>query len=800
MEPIGKKTKKIMCKVAMGAMLSLPLAAFSAPFTMQAVEEAGKNIQEVTAVPGSQAKELQALLDTNTGGDALVVNIPAGNYELNSTLYISSNTTIRAEKDAHFIKTKVYGAMLEGKLTNDKGGYGGCHDIAVEGGIWDSKPVMDGEEGTETFRFIHCSGVSIKDVVLCNVPEGSHLVVFSGTENATVENCEFYGYGRGGDGKTEKEALQFDVAHDVETTPTFQDVFWDELPCRNITIQNCNFHDYSRAFGSHTAVKGIYHDGIVLKNNTVKNISDIAFKLFNYTNTTISGNTFENCGWGVFVYTWLDVEESADGGRMYLEPLKERTLTLPEDCNVVIENNTFTMGEKGKTEGDAVRICGSGEIPLPGVTVRNNIISDSRRYGIFATHAPRLEISGNQISNTKTNGILIEQDSTAAVIRNNAVKSAGGLAAIGVYTGSDGAVVAGNELTTPKGSGIYLYNGVKNCVVGPTDKAAKDTDGNTITKPGTTGIHITNDCSENTVQYNKITQAAEDGIWVYSSKNNKIIGNSISSCGNTGIHVTEKSSGNTVNSNTIDKPGENGIWLHDSEKCSVSSNTVTSPKTIGIYVTEKSNKAVLKKNKITSAGEDGIWVSGSTGSTVSSNTIKGYAGKAEKNYGIGIYQSGGTKSAYVKVEGNTITGSGKKTTNDAIRVSTSDYVLVNKNTIKTPAGYGVYIYKSKNSKTSANKITKPVKGGIYATTECDKATISGNTVSTPGDTAIMIYQAKASTVTGNTVKTTSTLAGIRISQSNNTAVKKNKVTGAKKGQEVWITGSEGCKEEGNTIE
>lgn len=785
----------------MGVMLSLPLAVFSVPCLAQAVEEAGKKVKEVTAVAGSQTKELQALLDSNADGsyDELVVNIPGGSYELDGTLYLSSNTTIRASRDAHFKKTKVYGAMLEGKLVDDKGGYGGCHDIAVEGGIWDSKPVMDGKEGTETFRFIHCSGVSVKDAVLCNVPEGSHLIVFSGTENATVENCEFYGYGSGSGGKTEKEAVQFDIAHDVETTPTFQDVFWDELPCRNIRIQNCSFHDFSRAFGSHTTVKGIYHDGIILKNNTVKNISDIAFKLFNYTNTTVSGNTFENCGWGVFVYTWLDVEESADDGKMYLKPLKERTLALPENCNVMVEDNTFVMGNKGKTEGDAVRICGSEEIPLPGVTVRNNTISGSRRYGIFATHAPELEIYGNQISDTNTNGILIEQGSTSAVIRNNAIKNAGGQAAIGIYTGSDGAVVAGNELTAPKGSGIHLYSGVKNCVLGTTDQEAKDTDKNMVTKPGTTGIHISDDCSANTVQYNEITQAAEAGIWVYSSQNNKIIRNTVTSSGKTGIHVTVKSSGNAVSSNIIEKPGEDGIRLHDSKNCSVSANTITSPKKNGINVTEKSTKAVLKKNKITSAGEDGIWVSGSTGCTVSSNTIKGYAGKAEKNYGIGIYQSGGTKSAYAKVEGNTITGSGKKNTNDAIRVSTSDYVLVNKNTIKTPAGYGVYIYQSKNSKTSANKITKPIKGGIYATTECDKAIISGNTVTTPGDTAIMVYQAKASTVTGNTVKTSAELAGIRISQSNNTAVKKNIVTGAKKGQEVWITGSEGCTEEGNTV-
>lgn len=800
MKRIKNKTKKWMCAAVLGTALSMPLAAFHAPLTAQGAEETDKKVLEVTAASGAQAKELQALLDSNANGayDLLVVNILAGTYELNTTLYISSNTEIRASKEAHFQKQKVYGAMLEGRLTADQGGYGGCANITVDGGIWDSKAVMDGKEGTETFRFIHCSGVTVKNAVLCNVPEGSHLIVFSGSENALVDGCEFYGYGKGGGGKSQKEAVQLDIAHDVVITPTMQDVKWDDLPCRNITVKNCNFHDFSRAFGSHTTVKGIYHDGIVLSDNTVKNMSDVAFKLFNYTNTTVSGNTFENCGFGVFAYTWLDVEQSADDGTMYLKPLKETALVLPESCKIVIENNIFNMGKGYKdVEGDAVRICGSKEIPVPGVTVKNNTISGGKRYGIFATQAPNLVISGNQISDIKSNGILIEENSTSATIRDNTVKNAAGKAAIGIYAGSDGTVVAGNIITAPAGSGIYLHDTVKNCVVGAAGKETKETDKNQIMNPGTTGIHLTNGCEGNTVQYNEIEGAAEAGIWVYESGNNKIAWNTINSPGQAGIHVTVNGSGNTISNNTIKNAGTDGVRLHQSEKCTVTANTISAPKKNGINVTEKSQKAVIKKNKITSAGEDGIWVSGSTGCTVTSNTINKYACKADKNYGIGIYQSGGTKSAYVKVESNTITGSGKKTANDAIRVNGSDYVLLNKNTIKTPAGYGIYIYMSKNSKASANKITKPVKGGIYATTACDKAVITGNTVTTPGDTAIMVYQANSSEIAGNTVTVAKEIVGIRVSQSNKTAIKKNKVTGAEKA--VWITGSEGCTEEGTTV-
>ena len=167
---------------------------------------------------------------------------------------------------------------------------------------------------------------------------------------------------------------------------------------------------------------------------------------------------------------------------MFLEPLTKKERTLPESCNVVIKNNTFDMGAGVKNvEGDAVRICGSEEIPIPGITVKDNTISGGKRYGIFATHAPSLVIDGNQISGTKNNGILVAEDSASAVIRGNSIQKAGGKAAIGIYESNDG-IIAGNEITSPAESGIYLYNGVKNCTVGAVDKETKDTDKNRIVK------------------------------------------------------------------------------------------------------------------------------------------------------------------------------------------------------------------------------------------------------------------------------------------------------------------------------
>ena len=752
---------------------------------------------EVSAVPGCSAKELQALLDLNKDGayEHLVINIPAGTYKLDRTLYISSNTTIKASQQAHFEKQNIYGAMLEGRVVNDKGGYGACKNITVEGGVWDSLPVINEKTGTETFRFIHCSGVTIRDAQLCNVPEGSHLIVFSGTEEASVENCKFYGYGKGLKGKSPKEAIQLDVAHDVKITPTFQEILWDDLPCRAITVTGCEFYDYSRAFGSHTAVKGIYHNNIVFKNNSIKNMSDTAVKLFNYTNTTVSGNTIENCGWGIFIYTFLDVDE--EDSLAFLKPLKKQELVVPDDFGIQVKGNTVRNTKNlGQNFGDAIRVLGSKEVPITGVKISDNTFEKIERYGVFATYAPEISVSGNKFLDTGENGILIEEKSTDAVVSNNKVQNAAGLAAIGIYSGSNRAVVYGNEITSPKGSGIYLYNKVSNCTIGGSEEEGLR---NSILKPGTTGIHISNSCDGNTVEGNNIEQTGDAGIWVYDSKQNAISENEIISPKMAGIHITKNGQNNIVSGNKVTKAGTDGIRLHDSTECDISSNIVVSPKAVGINLTGKSDKAVLNKNQITSAGEDGIWISGSLCCTVTSNIIKKYAASADKNYGIGIYQSGGTKSSYVKVEKNTIVGSGKKTMNNAIHINGSDYVSINKNTIKTPAGSGIYVYTSKYSKISSNKISKPIAYGIYVTTNCDKTQIKSNVVTTPGNMAIMTYQAKNSNVTGNKVTVTDGVAGIRISQSDNTTIKSNTISGASDEKAVWITGSTGCKESENII-
>ena len=761
---IRKDMKKVM---VVGAMCLAAATAVVATELPVMAAQTSENVYEVTAAPGCTDRDIQALLDLNANGQysELIIHFPAGEYKLYDALYVYSNTTLKAASGAHFEKQQANGALLEGKLVNDQGGYQTVANITIDGGIWDSSPLLNYGDGIESFRFIHASNITVKNAEFKNVPAGSHFIVFAGVADSKVENCTFHGYGTQNSAKP-KEAIQLDITHDNDLVPTGQAVKWDDLGCKNITISGCSFSECPRAIGSHTGVKGVFHDGIVITGNTITGMTEAALKLYNYTNTTVSDNTITGGVEAVLVYT--EVSGSKDGDLK--TPLNGVVAASPANYNIVIKNNTISnVKVSGKLWGDAIRISGSESKPLPGVAITGNTISNVERYGIFVTQAASTNVSDNTITGSTKHGILLEKNCTNSTVNNNKVTNAGE-SGIAIYTGSNNTTVSGNTVETPSDSGIYLYQ-VNGCTVG--------VDGmnfNTITNPKVSGVYVTQNCTNNSVNYNSIQNTKKDGIWIYKSANNSINYNNIQNAGGDGVGVSQ-STGTTVANNTISAAND------------------------GIGINTNSQSTIAKDNVIESAGDNGIWLSGkSTGSTISGNTIKKYSVTGKKKNAIGVYQSGGTNSKNrTKVEKNVITGTRKNAGKDAVRVSKSDYVDITGNTIDSADGYGIYLYQCKSNTISSNKITKSKKGGIYVTTSCTKVKIQKNTVKSAGDTAIMVYKSPSATVSNNTVTTRSTKKGIYISNSNKTTIKGNKVTGAKKKNAICILKSTGCKKSGNKI-
>lgn len=553
----------------------------------------------VSAKAGDKAADIQALLDYNkNGGYNLTVQIPEGKYELKSELIIYSNTTIIADSKARLYKNHQKGAMLTNDLTNDKGGYGTTINVTIIGGIWDSSKIAGKNKGTESFRFIHATNITIKEVTVCNVPVNSHLITFAGVKNSRIENCKLYGY----EGTIPKEAIQLDIVHDSVRVPSMQasTIKYDDLPCEGITITNNEIYDFPRAVGSHTSIKGVFHKNIEITHNNIHDIKEAAIKIYNYQDTIISDNTIKNSAVGIIVYTYL-----SNGKEHYLEALKRtKKEPLPTDYNILIKNNTLSHMKEVKTAsgtswGIGIRTIGSKTRPMAGVTIESNNISNTDRYGILLQKTPGSLVTKNTIKSTDVSGIYLIDTSNYSEISENTLTQSGNSdsslsGGIGLSASTD-VLITGNTVNSSAKDGIFLDKKSSSCTI----------TGNTVNSVRGSAIALYGQSNESTVEDNILSKFYKNGI--YTSKINSAIlkRNTITGLvgkSEDGISITGNNSVKsniTVDGNHIDTAGRYGIYLKNAPKSYVGSNTILNVAKNSIYLDKGSDGSKIYFNVIT---------------------------------------------------------------------------------------------------------------------------------------------------------------------------------------------------------
>lgn len=559
--------------------------------------------KEVSAAPGYTSTELQSLLDYNKDGKyQLTVHIPAGKYVTTKELRIYSNTTILADKDAVIYKNHQKGSFLANDVSKDQGGYTTSYNITISGGVWDSSPIADKNKGTESFRFIHATNVTVKDAEICNVPVNSHLITFAGIKNGLIENCKIHGY----DGAAPKEAIQLDIVHNNVVVPSNQSKYikYDDLPCDGIIIRGNEIYDYPRAIGSHTSIKGVFHKNITITGNTLHDLTEAGIKAYNYENLEISNNDISNVGVGVLAYTYINNESNH-----YLDALSTTTQEpLPDNYNIKITNNTISDIHKAPSTavtswGDAIRVIGTYQRPLAGVTIENNTISATKRYGIFIEKAPDSTIVKNKINSTASTGIYLMNGCDNSNIQDNNMEkignTGGNAAGIGLL-GTNNTTITKNTITSPAKNGIYLTSKSSSCNVS----------GNVIYSSGGNGI-ATYSNSDNTVIYgNFISGYNLNGIFAYDTASadisqNEIYGNI--SKDKDGIHiqgVKDIDNTFTLKNNYINSTNRYGIYVNASNSL-IETNTITKTTEYSIFLDSRSNGSKLFDNTF----DNSIWQS-----------------------------------------------------------------------------------------------------------------------------------------------------------------------------------------------
>lgn len=643
---------------------------------ISAKEFSNRSVLTVSATPGCGVAELQQLMDLNRDGNYdLVIEIPSGEYQLTKPLYVYSHTTIRAAKDAKLVKQSRYGSMLENKLVNDTGGYYQSSDITVEGGIWDSTPIMNRTSGTENFRFIHCNNITIRDAVFSNVPEKSHQITLAGVKDVLIDRCEFYGYGKDYSKAVKaKEAIQLDVVHNAELVPSAQKLCYDDLATENVTVTNCYFHEFSRGVGSHSAVAGVYHENVRIENNEFKHMSDNAIRMYNFHNSVVRNNKFYSVREGIVVYSYMTNSNDA----YFFDPLDGSHPEPIQDYDILIQNNTIssTWDDTG-TWGDGIRLIGCADRPLGGIRIIGNHMDNTTRYGIFATRAPGVKVASNSIDFVEKRAIRLDYCDGAVVYDNAVCQSKNHMISLNY---SDDSSVYANKLEVSDACGIFVSNS-KNCDIG------------TVGKKGNS-IKTTKDCA----------------IYVYGKK---------VSCDNVSV----------LNNEISGSRGTAAIEVERALNASVEGNTLSSSRS-GIYLHNYTNDAVVAENTVTRAGKHGIYVTATcTGTSIEENTVSAYGASEAYTYGICVKSKADADPAQAAhIRKNVVKGTSNGVSRHGILADTVPGVKITGNQVERSRGYGVCVRSSDGALIQANRVHASYAEGIEAESG-ENIQIKGNAVS-----------------------------------------------------------------------
>ncbi len=242
----------------------------------------------------------------SAGGGTLILG--PGRYEISSTIYVPSNTTIQLSAGTTLVKSNTTGTssfsasasmfMLIrpslGKVSGAVGGHDGDATITIAGAGGGSS-VIDLAGLRDTLAIIsgHNRGVTISGITFRRM-NNNHFIEMDGCADCTIAGNEFLD-AAGGTRET-AEAINLDTPD--PKTGGFSSVWskQDATPNERVTIAGNRFDGMQRALGTHNFSAGRYHTDIVVRDNTITSNANDAIHIMNWTNPVFAGNTITSRG------------------------------------------------------------------------------------------------------------------------------------------------------------------------------------------------------------------------------------------------------------------------------------------------------------------------------------------------------------------------------------------------------------------------------------------------------------------------------------------------------------------------
>ena len=626
------------------------------------------------------------------------VTISKGNYKLDRTIKIYSNTTLKAKN----CRVKYYGNLLRNGYNKKKAsasGYKGASNITIDGGTWDAA-VPYSQAGTSnwriqhsTFRFAHCKNINIKNCTFKN-NYNCHDIEFGGVQKGKIYKCKFNNDKGVNVFKNDggRESIQLDV-NTSEAMPEFKK--YDNTTCKDITLSYCNFKNKFRAIGSHHAVLGNTYNNINVHHNTFKNIGGITVYGVYWTNSKIYSNTMESVGLGV------DLRSMTIGSGYNFYNNKKLSYAKCEkavkDSKIYVYDNKITVRKKDNTyvrptgiramgehyeEKDSKTGVNAGTYNIYniniGVDAKNaskpNTISGNLAAGIQLNNAVNSLVKNNTVNASgsvydSSNGIEIK-GCEDTVVESNTVKNGKQKNARGVWITNTGAGIKNNKITVKNNkvssfldSGIYAYNTFNSLI-----------ENNTVNGCENTGV-VVRASENNIVDSNLIKNTNNDSVYVYAgSRNTSITNNNISATKNTGIQIIE-SDLTSAESNTVKDSGEYGVVVRQSTNTDIEKNDIDNSESHGIRINYGSDNTKIQSNKITTPKTECVYYVGTNDSTkeveknfeLSDNTLD----SPEDMAGVNVYNANVAAKIYSNYRSD-----GNKVFYNFKGNSKSDYVKV----------------------------------------------------------------------------------------------------------------------------
>lgn len=490
------------------------------------------------------------------------VKVAKGNYKIDRTIYIYSNTTLVATGSNFTRRDNIISNGYDKSASSAKG-YSGAKNITVKGGVWDIAVPYSQANTTNTsvmhstFRFGHCTNVKVIGCTFKN-NYNCHDIELGGVDTAVIKDCVFSNdknvnkfTSDGG-----KEAVQIDL-NTQAAVPYFP--AYDYTTCKNITVKNNSFKNKYRAVGSHHAMVGATYDNISVYNNTFDNIAGFTVYAVYWTNSKIYGNKFTNVGCGIDIrpmiigdsmnfynykkLSYLDSKYVAKNSKTYVY---DNTISVRKNDNAYDSPFGIRVWGAFLEEKDSATGINTGEYDAYNVNIgvnssgnsKPNIIKGNLGYGIYMAFANKCSIKNNNIdlsdSQTSSSYGVVVKGGTKTDVSNNTITNGTKEASRGVYVGAASGIPSESTAVSDNIIDSFTYSGV--FVTDSTDTVFS---GNTLTN-------------------------SEYGAAIKASVNTAFMNNSISGCSSYGVYSSAGSTGTSITGNNIASKSS-GFFLNDSK-------------------------------------------------------------------------------------------------------------------------------------------------------------------------------------------------------------------------------------------